>query len=69
MNANLDRDLESLGREALVAEVKRLRNGIRAHSRQLRPRHHPDLWRLLPEQTHPLPSVPDWPQFLHGCLK
>jgi hypothetical protein len=23
----------------------------------------------LPEKTDPVPVVPDWPQFLEGCLK
>ena len=72
MNAELDRDLESLGREPLVAEVKRLRNGIHSHRDSSGHElcwHHPDLWGLLPEQTDPLPSVPDWPPFLRGCLK
>ena len=72
MNAELDRDLEALSRDALVTEVKRLRNGIRTHRDSSGHElcwHHPDLWRLLPERTDPLPSVPDWPQFLRGCLK
>ena len=72
MNTDLDRDLEHLSREALVAEVKRLRDGIRVHrdsSGHDLCWHHPDLWGLLPEQTDPLPSVPEWPQFLRGCLK
>jgi hypothetical protein len=24
---------------------------------------------LLPEKSDPMPSVPEWPQFLRGCLK
>ena len=27
------------------------------------------LWGLLPEKTDPVPVVPEWPQFLAGCLK
>jgi len=29
---------------------------------------HPQLWGLLPERTDPQPEVPDWPQFLRGCV-
>jgi hypothetical protein len=59
--AELDEDLEALDRDALVAEVKRLRSGIRGH--------HPALWGLLPERTDPLPVVPSWPQFIRGCVR
>jgi hypothetical protein len=24
---------------------------------------------LLPEKTDPLPAVPEWPQFLEGCIR
>lgn len=68
----MDTDLESLGREELVAEVKRLRAGIRAHrdaTDQGLCWHHPKLWGLLPERTDPQPKVPDWPQFLRGCVR
>jgi hypothetical protein len=68
----MDEDLADLDREALVAEVKRLRGGIRVHrdsSGQELCWHHPQLWGLLPENTDPLPAVPAWPQFLRGCLK
>ena len=67
----MDEDLETLDREALVAEVRRLRAGIREHrdsSGQQLCWHHPALWGLLPEKTDPVPSVPAWPQFLRGCL-
>ena len=68
----MDADLESLSREQLIAEVKRLRQGIREHRDSTRHElcwHHPALWSLLPEKSDPLPVVPDWPQFLQGCLR
>jgi hypothetical protein len=68
----MDEDLADLDREALVAEVKRLRTGIREHRDSSEHQlcwHHPKLWGLLPEKSDPLPSVPSWPQFLRGCLK
>jgi hypothetical protein len=27
------------------------------------------LWGLLPEKQDPLPTVPEWPQFLEGCIQ
>ena len=68
----MDDDLDRLSREALIAEVKKLRQGIRAHrdsSGQELCWHHPALWGLLPERTDPVPDVPEWPQFLRGCVR
>jgi hypothetical protein len=68
----MDADLESMSREQLVAEVKKLRDGIRKHRDSTGQElcwHHPALWSLLPEQSDPLPVVPDWPQFLQGCIR
>jgi hypothetical protein len=68
----VDDDLDALTREQLIAEVKRLRDGIRAHrdsSGQDLCWHHPDLWRLLPEPLDPRVAVPAWPQFLRGCIR
>jgi hypothetical protein len=68
----MDEDLLTMTREQLIAEVQRLRAGIRAHrdsSGQELCWHHPLLWGLLPERTDPLPAVPTWPVFLHGCLR
>ena len=68
----MDEDLEKLNREELVAEVKRLRAGIRAHrdsSGHDLCWHHPDLWGLLPERVDPQVAVPSWPKFLRGCLR
>jgi hypothetical protein len=68
----MDEDLDAMDRERLIAEVKRLRAGIRAHrdaSGQELCWHHPDLWALLPERVEPRIAVPDWPQFLRGCIR
>jgi hypothetical protein len=68
----MDEDIAALDRSALIAEVKRLRAGIREHrdsSGHALCWHHPKLWGLLPERSDPVPTVPDWPQFLRGCLK
>ena len=68
----LDTDLEALSREQLVAEVCKLRAGIRQHrdsSGHDLCWHHPALWALLPDRTDPLPTVPSWPEFLRGCLR
>jgi hypothetical protein len=68
----MDEDLANLDREALITEVKRLRAGIRQHRDSTEQElcwHHPQLWGLLPEETDPQPAVPDWPQFLRGCVR
>ena len=68
----MDEDVDQMSREQLVAEVKRLRQGIRKHRDSTGHElcwHHPDLWALLPDATDPLPAVPDWPQFLQGCIR
>lgn len=67
----MDEDLAALSRAELTAEVKRLRDGIREHRDSTLHElcwHHPRLWGLLPEKTDPQPEVPDWPQFMRGCI-
>ena len=68
----LDEDLDAKDREELAAEVKRLRQGIRQHRDSTGHElcwHHPDLWALLPEGVAAIPTVPDWPQFMRGCIR
>ena len=68
----MDEDLDRLGREELVSEIKRLRAGIRAHrdaSGHDLCWHHPKLWGLLPEPIAQEIAVPPWPKFLRGCLR
>jgi hypothetical protein len=68
----MDDDLTTMTREDLVAEVKKLRAGIREHrdaSGHALCWHQPQLWGLLPERSDPLPVVPDWPEFMSGCVR
>jgi hypothetical protein len=68
----MDDDLEQLTRDELLAEVKRLRAGIRRHRDSTGHDlcwYHPELWALLPEKADPKIAVPAWPQFLRGCLR
>ena len=68
----MDDDLNGLSREQLLAEVKRLRAGIRAHRDSSGHElcwHHPALWKLLPEPLEKRIAVPAWPQFLRGCIR
>jgi hypothetical protein len=68
----MDDDLETMSRDELIAEARKLRAGIRTHRDSTGHQlcwHHPALWALLPERTDPLPTVPVWPEFLRGCLR
>ncbi len=68
----MDDDLEPLSREQLLAEVKKLRAGIRRHRDSTKHElcwHHPDLWGMLPEKLASELAVPDWSQFLRGCVR
>lgn len=68
----MDEDLERMSREELLAEAKKLREGVRTHRDSSGHElcwHHPALWALLPEERNRLPVVPEWPQFLRGCIR
>jgi hypothetical protein len=68
----MDEDLMSMSLQALQQEVQKLRDAIRTHrdaSEHELCWHHPDLWRLLPEKTDPVPAVPSWPVFMQGCVR
>jgi hypothetical protein len=70
--SGMDEELNSWPKERLVEEVIKLRNGIRKHrdaSGHELCWHHPALWGLLPEKTDPLPAVPDWSEFMEGCIR
>jgi len=68
----MDEDLKSLTQDQLIAEVIKLRNAIRKHRDSTTHElcwHHPQLWDLLPEKVAPKILVPEWPQFMRGCIR
>lgn len=68
----MDEDLAGMTRERLMDEVRALRQGIREHRDSTGHAlcwHQPALWGLLPEKQDPVPTVPEWPVFLRGCIR
>ena len=68
----MDSDVESMSQAQLVTEIKKLRSGIRAHrdcSSHDLCWYHPHLWSLLPETSEQTIEIPEWPQFIRGCIK
>ncbi|MGV6873848.1 hypothetical protein ACUSIJ_14320 [Pseudochelatococcus sp. B33] len=67
----MDDDLNELTCDQLIAEIRRLRDGIRTHrdsSGHDLCWYHPQLWELLPEKVSPEVAVPPWPKFMRGCV-
>ncbi len=69
---DFDHDLDTMTQDQLVAEVKKLRQGIRRHRDA--EGHNlcwyvPELWGLLPEKLDPKPRVPPVGEFLENCAK
>ena len=68
----MDEDLKELNREQLMDEIIKLRNGIREHRDSTGQElcwHHPKLWNLLPEKTDLQIEIPEWPEFMKGCIQ
>ena len=67
----MDDDLELMSHEELLVAAREMRAAIRTHrdaSGHNLCWHHPALWDLLPDRTPPEIEVPEWPQFLRGCV-
>ena len=68
----MDEDIQQMSRDQLIEEIKKLRAGIREHRDSTGQElcwHHPGLWSLLPEKIDPKIAVPEWPEFIKGCVK
>ena len=68
----MDEDLLFMNREQLIEEIKKIRTGIREHRDSTGQNlcwHHPKLWGLLPEKIDPAIAVPNWPEFMKGCIQ
>ncbi len=68
----MDADLDTMSRNELITEAKRLRDAIRKHRDATGHDlcwHHPQLWGMLPEKLNPDIAVPPWPKFLRGCVR
>lgn len=64
--------LSRLTKKELVAEVIKLRNGIRKHRDNTGHNlcwYVPELWNLLPEKVEPKPDIPATKEFLMRCKK
>ncbi len=71
-DGGMNDDLDNLTAAELRGEVARLRAGIRQHRDSTGHDlcwHHPDLWGLLPEPADPHVAVPEWSDFLRGCVR
>lgn len=65
-----DEDLSTLTKEELIAEVRKLRAGIRTHrdaSGHNLCWYVPELWDLLPEKADTKRKVPPTDEFLANC--
>lgn len=67
---SVDADLDTMSRDCLVDEVKKLRAGIRHHRDATDHNlcwYVPELWGLLPDKVEAQPSVPPRGEFLTRC--
>ena len=68
----MDEDILQMSKEQLIEEIKKMRAAIREHRDSTGQKlcwHHPKLWSLLPEKPDPKIMVPEWAEFLKGCVR
>jgi hypothetical protein len=68
----MDADLELMTKEDLIKEVVKLRQAIREHRDSTGHDlcwYHPQLWSLLPEKISPEIQIPEWSNFMNGCIR
>jgi hypothetical protein len=70
--SELDADLDAMSHADLLSAARAMREAIRAHRDKIGHGlcwHHPNLWGLLPDSPNGGMIVPEWPQFLRGCVR
>jgi hypothetical protein len=70
--SDLDSDLNSMSHGDLLAAARAMRAAIREHRDSIGHElcwHHPKLWGLLPDSPNSGMIVPEWPQFMRGCIR
>ena len=72
MTTDPDADLDTMTQAELLAAARVMRSAIREHRDKIGHElcwHHPDLWGLLPDSPNGGMIVPEWPQFMRGCIR
>jgi hypothetical protein len=67
-----DKDLDAMDHATLLAAARAMRQAIRTHRDSSGHElcwHHPDMWALLPDAPAGGQVVPEWPQFMRGCIR
>jgi hypothetical protein len=67
----MDEDLDTMSETELRHVARAMRAAIRTHRDSVGHElcwHHPDMWELLPDPSQTIPVVPEWPQFMRGCI-
>lgn len=68
----MDEDLAKLSRDELISELVRIRQTIREHRDSTGHNlcwYQPELYELLPEKIPFTPTIPEWPEFMRGCVQ
>jgi hypothetical protein len=72
VSADLDIDLDAMNHTELLTAARAMRTAIREHRDSIGHElcwHHPKMWALLPDSPNAGMIVPDWPQFMRGCVR
>jgi hypothetical protein len=72
LSHGLDADLDTMDPASLLAAAHAMREAILEHRDSIGHKlcwHHPGMWALLPDSPPGGMIVPEWPQFMRGCIQ
>ena len=67
-----DADLDLMDHAELLTAARSMRQAIREHRDTVGHElcwHHPKMWALLPDSPAGGMIVPEWPEFMRGCIR